>query len=85
MGRIQFCHQDFENTLIVHFKTEDQDTAKDEEYKVNWKDIELMIKNKFDKLKNVYTRADKYEGDLAISSYKHSKQQFEELIKLENV
>lgn len=65
--------QDFENTLIVHFKTEDQDAKADENYKVNWKDIENMIKEKFPGLKNVYTRADKYEGDVAISSHKVNK------------
>ena len=41
-----------------------------------------MIKNKFDLLKVVYTRADKYEGDLAISSYKLNKKQFADLAKL---
>ena len=44
-----------------------------------------MMKDKFDKLKNVYTRADKYEGDIAVSSYRYSKDQFEELIKLKDV
>jgi len=63
----------------VHFKTEDQDAKADESYKVNWKDIEVMIKEKFAKLKNVYTRADKYEGDIAISSHKYNKEQFDAL------
>ena len=83
-GRIQFVNQDFENTLIVHFKTEDQDAKKDENYKVSWKDIETMIKDKFPLLKNVYTRSDKYEGDVAISSFKYNKKQFEEFIQLKN-
>lgn len=39
-----------------------------------------MIKDKFDRLKNVYTRADKYEGDFAISSHRYNKKQFEELL-----
>jgi len=76
--------QDFENTLIVHFKTEDQDAKKDENYKVNWKEVESMIKEKFDRLKNVYTRADKYEGDVAISSYKYNKKQFDELCAIKD-
>ena len=83
-GRIIFVQQDFENTLIVHFKTQDVDEKKDGEYKVNWKDIENVIKKKFDKLKCVYSRADKYEGDLAISSYKLNKSQFSDLCKLKD-
>jgi len=44
-----------------------------------------MIKDKFDLLKVVYTRADKYEGDIAISSYKLNKAQFEKLSTLKDV
>ena len=44
-----------------------------------------MIKEKYDKLKCVYTRADKYEGDIAISSYKLNKPQFAELATLKDV
>ena len=69
-GRIIFLTPDFENPIIIHFKTEDQDADKDENFKVNWKDIENMVKEKFDKLKVVYSRADKYEGDIAISSHR---------------
>jgi len=32
-----------------------------------------MIKEKYELLKVVYTRADKYEGDIAISSHKLNK------------
>ena len=73
LGRIIFNIKDFENTHIIHFATADKDEAKDDEYKVNWKSIEIMIKEKFDLLKVVYTRADKYEGDIAISSNKLNK------------
>ena len=61
-GRIQFVPQDFENALIVNFLTEDQDEKADADYKVNWKDFENFIKDKYDKLKVVYSRADQYEG-----------------------
>lgn len=47
-GRVVFCQQDFENTLIVHFKTTDVDEEKDAEYKVNWKDLNTMVNKKFD-------------------------------------
>ena len=83
-GRIIFCQQDFENTLIVHYKTEDQDAAKDEDYKVSWKDLEAIIKVKFDQIKVVYSRADKYEGDLAISRHKLNKAQFDQLANLKD-
>lgn len=44
-----------------------------------------MIKEKYEKLKVVYTRADKYEGDIAISSYKLNKPEFEALASLKDV
>jgi hypothetical protein len=74
--------QDFENALIVNFLTEDQDEKADAEYKVNWKDFESLIKTKFDRIKVVYSRADQYEGQIAISSYRVDKAQFETLIAL---
>ena len=84
-GKMIFHAIDFENTLIVHFKTLDQDEKTDENYKVNWKDFENMIKEKYEKLKVVYSRADKYEGDLAISSSKLNKEQYEALKNLKDV
>ena len=81
-GRIIFDTKDFENALIVHFSTKDQDEKADADYKVSWKDLENLIKDEFDKLKAVYSRADKYEGDLAISSYKYCKEQFKKLTSL---
>jgi hypothetical protein len=53
--------------LIVHFKTEGEEA---EEFKVNWKDVETTFKAAFPKLKVVYSRADKFEGDLAVSSHR---------------
>ena len=75
-GRVVFCQQDFENTLIVHFKTTDIDEEKDADYKVNWKDLNTMVAKKFDQVKVVYSRADKYEGDVAVSSYRLNKAQY---------
>ena len=83
-GRVIFQVKDFENTHIIHFSTKDKDEKADEDYKVNWKNVEEMLKTKFDQLKVVYTRADKYEGDLAISSFKMNKKQFAALSKLKN-
>jgi hypothetical protein len=70
LGRVLFTLPDFENTSIVHFKTTDIDEAADADYKVSWKDLEVYIKEHFDQIKVVYSRADKYEGDLAVSTFK---------------
>ena len=74
-GRILFVPEDFdmENTLILHFKTTDIKEKEDENYKVQWKDIEKLVKSDFDKIKVVYSRADKYEGHLAVSTFKSAK------------
>lgn len=42
-----------------------------------------MIKEKFTNLKVVYSRADKFEGQLAISSHRLDQTQFDDLLKLE--
>ena len=83
-GRIIFKPVDFEDPKIIHFITHDRDAKKDENYKVNWKDLEVMVKEKFDKLKVVYSRADKYEGDLAISQHKLCKEQFDKIASLKD-
>lgn len=74
LGRIIFKIADFEEPKIVHFKTDERDEAKDTDYKVNWKDLEKMVSSKFDKIKVVYSRADKYEGDIAISKCRLNKE-----------
>ena len=75
-----FAEADFENPHIVNFQTADQD---DEEYQCKWQDFEKLIKEKFDRLKVVYSRADKFEGQLAISSHKLDQTQYDDLIALE--
>jgi len=79
-----FEQKDFENTLIVYFVTKDKNEKEDVDYKVNWKDLEVLVKEKFDKLKVVYTRSDKYDGHLAISSNKLFKPHFEALCALKD-
>lgn len=85
-GRIEFVPQDFdlENTLILHFITKDQKKDEDENYKVSWKDIEVLVKAEYNKVKVTYSRGDKYEGHLAVSKWKSSKQQIEKLSSLKN-
>ena len=73
-----------ENTLILHFITSDHNKEEDENYKVAWKDIEKLVKESYNKVKVTYSRADKYEGHLAVSLYKSSKKQIEELSSLKD-
>lgn len=70
-----FVPQDFdmENTLIINFKTDDQKKDDDENYKISWKDIESLVKSNYDKVKVTYSRSDKYEGQLAVSTFKASR------------
>ncbi|CDW75697.1 lupus la [Stylonychia lemnae] len=75
-GNHILVNADFENPIIIHFKTE----AKDGDgFKVNWKEIENEVKQKNPLLKIVYSRADQYEGDLAISSHKLKQVNLEKL------
>lgn len=41
---------------------------------MSWKDIEVLVKDEYNKVKVTYSRGDKYEGHLAVSTYKSSKQ-----------
>ena len=53
-------------SLIVHFEVEGLE--KDEEFKVDWKEVEKNVKEHFPKLKLIYSRADPHAGDLALSN-----------------
>jgi len=57
--------KDFDNPMIVHFKPEG--VKEDEDFKVDWKQVERKVKEKYPTLKLVYSRADAKEGDLAFS------------------
>ena len=48
---------DFENRIIVHFKTEDIDPETDTNYKINARFVQNMVYEKFDKLKIIYYRS----------------------------
>ena len=57
------------NRLIVHFKPEEVDDS----FKVDWKQVERAVKEKYPGLKLVYSRADPHEGDLAFSQLRIKK------------
>lgn len=61
--------------MIIHFKTE----SKEPEFKVNWKEVEKAVRSAYPKLKLVYSRADQYEGDLAISSHRLKSEDIDRL------
>lgn len=67
-GHAILVNADFENPIIIHFKTGNNGAG--DSFKVNWKEIENEVRSKHPNLKIVYSRADQFEGDLAISSHK---------------
>ena len=75
-GNVILSNADFENPIIVHFKTQE---VKGDSFKVNWKDVEQAVRKAFPRLKLTYSRADQYEGDLAISSHKLNNSELENL------
>ena len=63
--------------MIIHFKT----TGKEgEEFKVNWKEVEETVRKDFPRVKIVYSRADQFEGDLALSTHKMKNAEVDKLV-----
>ena len=52
-------------SMIIAFEVED--LKKNEEFKVDWKQVESAVREKFPGLKLVYSRADPHGGHLAFS------------------
>ena len=73
-GNPILSNADFENPIIIHFKT-----AATEGFKVNWKEVEQTVRKDFPRLKIVYSRADPHDGDLAISSHRLNGAELEKL------
>lgn len=76
-GNPILTNADFENPIIIHFKT--PATAADPTFKVNWKEIEQAVRRDYPRLKVVYSRADQFEGDLALSSHRPNSAELEKL------
>lgn len=55
-GYAILVNADFENPIIIHFKTEHK--GEGDSFKVNWKEIETEVKKHNPTLKIVYSRAD---------------------------
>jgi hypothetical protein len=76
-GNPILTNADFENPIIIHFKT--PATTADPTFKVNWKEIEQAVRRDYPRLKVVYSRADQFEGDLALSSHRPNSAELEKL------
>lgn len=63
-GKIILVEKDFDNPLIVQFEAE---IPEGEEFKVNWKEVEIAVREAHPKLKMTYARGDNTGGQLAIS------------------
>jgi len=65
-GNILMVEQDFENPMIVQFKT----PGKEGDKNLGWKEVVEVVKAKHPNLKITYSRADQFSGEIAISSHK---------------
>ena len=68
--------KDFDNPIIVTYTAE---VKPEEEFKVDWKQVEKVIKEQFPKLKIIYSRMDPHGGHVAISSLRIKKDLLEQL------
>ena len=64
--------------FIIAFKAEIKDK---EEFKVDWKQVERTVREKFPGLKLVYSRASAHDGHLAFSQLRIKSDLIDELVK----
>jgi hypothetical protein len=63
-GKPILTEKDFDNPLIVSYEAK---VKEDEEFKVDWKEVERGIKEAYPKLKLIYSRMDPHGGHVAFS------------------
>jgi hypothetical protein len=80
-GNPLLSNADFENPIIIHFKT----PVTTDDFKVSWKDVEQTVRKQFPRLKIVYSRADTFEGDLALSSHRLHSAELDQLTSEETL
>lgn len=78
-GKIILSEKDFDNPLIVEFKV--QGVKEGDDFKVEWKQVENTIREKFGGLKIVYSRADATGGHIAFSQLRMKRELVDELTK----
>lgn len=76
-GKIILVEKDFDNPLIVQF---DVELGDGEEFKVNWKEVELAVRDAHPKLKMTYARGDDHGGQLAISNLRLKTETLDQLL-----
>ena len=76
-GKIILVEKDFDNPLIVQF---DVELADGEEFKVNWKEVELAVRDAYPTLKLTYARGDDHGGQLAVSNLRLKTDVLDELL-----
>lgn len=76
-GRVVLVEKDFDNPLIVQF---DVEIAEGEEFKVNWKEIELAVRDTYPMLKMTYARGDDHGGQLALSNLRMKQELLDQLL-----
>lgn len=77
-GKIVLVEKDFDNPIIVSYNTT---VAEGEEFKVDWKQVEKAIKEKFAGLKLIYSRMDPHGGHVAFSQLRLKRDLLDELCK----
>lgn len=78
-GKVILAEKDFDNPLIIAFKV--QGLTEGEEFKVEWKQVENTIREKYAGLKIVYSRADATSGNIAFSQLRIKQDLIKELTK----
>jgi len=68
--------KDFDNPMIIQFSVE---VSAGEEYKLNWKDVEIAVREKYPTLKLTYARGDDHVGQIAISSLRLKPELIEQI------
>ena len=70
--------KDFDNPIIVTYSAE---VKADEDFKVDWKEVEKSIKEHYPKLKLIYSRMDPHGGHVAFSQLRIKRDLLDELCK----
>ena len=77
-GKIMLVEKDFDNPIIVTYTAE---VKAEEDFKVDWKEVEKSIKEHYPKLKLIYSRMDPHGGHVAFSQLRIKRDLLDELCK----
>lgn len=75
-GKVILTEKDFDNPIIVSYETKVKDG---EEFKVDWKQVEKVVKESYPKLKLIYSRMDPHGGHVAFSQLRLKRDLLNEL------